>query len=160
MSPGSTFNIVDVARGGHQIEQINDIQWRWHPKRNVMHPWPGAIGERHIMNATFAVHPSGPELLALFILGIFRDPEPEIPVEEDFFDPERDHSDLLNVRTTTFGLIALTMALNFPVAFAMLIFEIVRGTQPKMAAKVLSLTALGTSLSNASYAQDALSLLF
>ena len=54
------FYVGHVSRGGHQIEQVDDIQRRRHPQGQMMQAGAAAMGERHVMHAAFEVHPCGP----------------------------------------------------------------------------------------------------
>ena len=83
MTTWAAFDVSDVTRCCHQIKQINDIQGCRNPKSQMMHPRPCAIGESHIMDVAFAVHPRGPEFFAVFVLGVFRHTEAEIGIEGD-----------------------------------------------------------------------------
>ena len=83
MTPRTPFDVIDISRCRHQIEQINDIQRCRNPERNVVHAWTSAVGERHIVHAAFAVHPCRPKFLALIIFGVFRYAKAEIAIKFD-----------------------------------------------------------------------------
>ena len=83
MPPRPAFDIADIAGGGHQIEKINDVQRRGHPKRRVVQARPQPVGERHVVHATFAVHPRGPKATRVFILGVFRHAKAHVVPEGD-----------------------------------------------------------------------------
>ena len=57
---GAAFNIGHISCGRHQIEQVDDVQGRWHLEREVMQAGATTVGESHVMHATFALHPCGP----------------------------------------------------------------------------------------------------
>ena len=79
--PRPTLDIADIASRGHQVQQVDDVQRRRHPERNVVQPRPLSVGEGHIMHPALAVHPGCPETVGLLILSVFGHPEPKVTVE-------------------------------------------------------------------------------
>lgn len=68
-------------------------------------------------------------------------------------------SDSLSQRCTNYGLLIILLALSFPVAMAVMFYQLIRGENAHMAAKALCVTALGVALNDSGMAATALSLL-
>lgn len=76
-------------------------------------------------------------------------------------DPEEDEILTPGVveKGTTYGLLALLMAINFPVAAGAAFYNIVRGENAHAVAQIISITALGTAIAWASLAEKAFAFL-
>ena len=76
-------------------------------------------------------------------------------------DPEDDEILTPGVveKGTTYGLLALLMAINFPVAAGAAFYNIVRGENAHAVAQIISITALGTAIAWASLAEKAFAFL-
>ncbi|PRX35049.1 hypothetical protein SAMN05216257_102476 [Meinhardsimonia xiamenensis] len=77
--------------------------------------------------------------------------------------PEEGERELIDEETaragTNYGLLILLMALSFPVAMAVLFYQLIRGPNARLAAKAVCVTALGVALDQSGMAAEVLSLL-
>ena len=81
MPPRPALDVVDVAGGRHDIEQVDDRQRGRHPERRVVHARSLAVGKGNIVDPALAVQPRGPERAGFLIFGVLRRPEAKVVIE-------------------------------------------------------------------------------
>ena len=58
---------------------MDDVHGRWHPDGHMVQAWPRAVGEGHVVDVAFAMHPHRPQLrIIIFGNGVLRGAKAQI----------------------------------------------------------------------------------
>src|SRR5262249_19365674 len=75
---GAALQIREIARGRHQIAEMNDVHGGGHPVGKMVQVWSPAIGERKVVHIALAMQPGGSNAsVRSVLLRVFGEPKSE-----------------------------------------------------------------------------------
>ena len=81
MPARAALDIGQPAGGGHQVEQVDDVERRRHPEGDVVQARAATVGEGDVVHAALAMRPGRPQFAGLGIFRVFGHAEAELVVE-------------------------------------------------------------------------------